>query len=97
MDDAIFAFKCAGFILLGLVVVLGMFGRWIKVIPFGSAAAAFGFVLFVLHIILGFFYWIQASHLSAGTQDVLKDLVLGGISLLCSCSWYGLKRPMTRA
>lgn len=92
MDDAIFAFKCAGFILVGLVVVLGVFGRWIKVIPFGTAAAAFAFLLFILHIILGFFYWIQASHWSHSTQDILKDIVLGAIflALLVLVCWANM-------
>ena len=82
MDQAIYSFKLAGIVLLGIVVVFAVFGPLLRAVPFSSAFISFGFVLFLLHIILGSQYWIDASHFSEHTKAILKYAVLGVIFAL---------------
>jgi hypothetical protein len=77
MEDAIFSFKVAGFLFFAIVIALCLFGALLRAIPFGTTVVAFGFVLVVLHVILGLYYWIEASHFSEDTQTTLKYIVLG--------------------
>lgn len=82
MEDAIFSFKVAGFLFVALVVLLVMFERLMRAIPFGVALAEFAFVPCILHVILGCYYWIEASDFSEDTQTTLKYVTLGVVFTL---------------
>lgn len=82
MEEAIYSFKLAGFILLGIIVVPLLLGSLLRVVPFSGAIMSFGFVLFLLHVILGSHYWIDASHFSEDTKLDLKYAVFGVILFL---------------
>jgi len=82
MDEAIYSFKLAGVLFIAIVVGLCLFGALLRAIPLGTTVIAFGFVLVVLHVILGFYHWIEASSFSEDTETTLKYIVLGVIFVL---------------